>query len=61
MTDIIEELENLVVTATTDRDHYYVAKIAILAGKEIKRLRRELESSKWGTINPNGVVRSCFE
>jgi len=40
MTDILEDLDNLVVAATTDRNHYYVARVAILAAKEIKRLRK---------------------
>lgn len=60
MPDILEDLDNLVVAATTDRNHYYVAKVALLAGKEIKRLRRELENERW-MLNPNGMMRSCSE
>ena len=42
MTDIIEDLDNLVAAAVTERSHYYVAKTAIKAGMEIKRLREEI-------------------
>lgn len=46
MTDIIEDLDNLVAAATTERSHYYVAKVAIAAGMEIKRLRKELADKR---------------
>lgn len=44
MTDILSDLEDLVIQATTERSHYYVAKCAILAAKEIKALRYRLQA-----------------
>ena len=38
--DILDELEDLLKQATTERSHYYVAKCCRKAIAEIKRLRR---------------------
>jgi len=38
--DILDELEDLLKQATTERSHYYVAKCCRSAIAEIKRLRR---------------------
>lgn len=39
MTDIVERLSDLIVQATHERSHYYVAKTAQDASYEIERLR----------------------
>lgn len=39
--DILDDLENMLKQATTERSHYYVAKCCRSAIDEIKRLRRK--------------------
>lgn len=40
MMDIVERLDDLIIQATKERSHYYVANCAKDASEEIKRLRR---------------------
>lgn len=42
MTDVLDDLEDLIVQATKERSHYYVAKCATRAVDEIKSLRASL-------------------
>lgn len=46
MTDILDALEDLIAQAVTERSHYYVARVAVSAGMEIKNLRQELAELK---------------
>ena len=43
MSDIRAELDSLIKQASTERSHFYVAKVAVAADKEIGHLRAQLD------------------
>lgn len=55
MSDVIEQLEDLILQATTERSHFYVRAVASAAKQEIERLREKLKTARNAALEEAAV------